>query len=351
MADAWIEIDGSWGEGGGQIVRTSLTLAALVRRPLRLVNMRANREPPGLRAQHLAAVEAIRRITGGKLAGDKIGSQALQFVPGPVRPGSYLFDVGTAGSTSLVLQTVALPLAMAPGDSVVEIIGGTHNPRAPSFEYLQQVWAVWMERIGVFIELQMQRSGFSPKGDGHIVARIKGGCRPADLKPLSLAQRGELQSVTGHSAVANLPFSIAQRQREAVLRELRKVGLDKQAAISIGVLDSPQNGSVCFVRLQYEHGMAGYYSLGARGKPSETVGNEAGEAAARFHASDLMPAVDGYAADQLLLPLALASGVSELTTWPLSSHVQTNAHVIGQIIGRPIEIVGELGGLGTVRVG
>jgi RNA 3'-terminal phosphate cyclase (ATP) len=351
MADTWIEIDGSQGEGGGQIVRTSLTLAALMRRPIRLVNMRANREPPGLRAQHLAAVEAIRRITGGKLVGDKLGSQALQFVPGPVQAGSYLFDVGTAGSTSLVLQTVALPLAMAPGDSVVEVIGGTHNPRAPSFEYLQQVWAAWLERIGISIELQMHKAGFAPKGEGHIVARIKGGCRPADLKPLSLTQRGPLQSVTGLSAVANLPFSIAHRQREAALRELRKVGLDKQAAIAIGVLDSPQNGTTCFVRLQYEHGMAGYYSFGARGKPSETVGGEAGEQAARFHVNDVAPAVDRHAADQLLLPLVLASGVSDLTTWPLSSHVLTNAQVIRQITGRPIEVSGQLDASATIRVG
>jgi RNA 3'-phosphate cyclase len=350
MAGEWIEIDGSQGEGGGQIVRTSLTLAALMRRPIQLANMRASREPLGLRAQHLAAVEAIRRITGGKLAGAKLDSQTLQFIPGPAKAGTYLFDVGTAGSTSLVLQTVALPLAMATGDSVVEVVGGTHNPRAPSFEYLQHVWAVWLGRIGIAVELQMHKAGFAPKGGGHIVARIKGGCQPADLKPLVLAQRGPLQSVTGLSSIANLPFSIAHRQREAALRELRKTGLDKQANIAIGVLDSPQNGTTCFVRLQYEQGLAGYYSLGARGKPSEVVGGEAGEQAARFHTHDLAPAVDGYAADQLLLPLALAPGVSELTTWPLSSHVLTNARVIQQVTGRMVEVAGQIDGPGTIRV-
>lgn len=334
MTAEWIDIDGSQGEGGGQTVRTSLTLAALLCRPARLVNMRANREPPGLRPQHLAAVQAIRRITGGKVAGADLGSQILQFVPGPVQAGKYLFDVGTAGSTALVLQTIALPLAMAAGDSVVEVVGGTHNPRAPSFEYLQHIWAAWLGRMGISVELQMLQAGFAPKGGGHIIARIKGGCRPESLKPLALARRGELQSVSGISAVANLPFGIAHRQREAAQRELRKVGLDKQANIAIGVLESVQNGTTCFVRLAYEHGMAGHYSLGARGKPSEVVGGEAGEQAARFHANELAPSVDSHAADQLLLPLALAPGISDLTTWPLTSHVLTSAQVVQQITGR-----------------
>ncbi len=350
MAADWIEIDGSHGEGGGQIVRTSLTLAALTRQPIRLINMRANREPAGLRAQHLAAVEAIRRVTNGKVQGAQLGSQVLHFVPGPVQAGTYLFDVGTAGSTSLVLQTVALPLAFASAESIVEVVGGTHNPLAPSFEYLRYVWAAWLARIGIQIDLQMVAAGFAPKGGGHLVARIKGGCRTTDLKPLLLNPRGQLRSVTGVSAVANLPLNIAQRQREAALRDLRKAGLDKQANITIGVLESVQNGTTCFVCLEYEQGMAGFYALGARGKPSEAVGGEAGEKAAKFHANERLPAVDHHAADQLLLPLALVPASSEWTTWPLGNHVLTNAQVIQKLTNRHVEVVGQIDGLGTIRI-
>ena len=155
----------------------------------------------------------------------------------------------------------------------------------------------------------------------------------------------------GVSAIANLPFNVAHRQREAALRDLRKAGLDKQAIITIGVLESVQNGTTCFLRLEYEHGMAGFYSLGSRGKPSEVVGSEVGEEAVKFHASELAPAVDRYAADQLLLPLSLAAGRSELTTWPLSSHVLTNAQVIQRLTGRTIEVTGQIDGHGIVRIG
>jgi RNA 3'-terminal phosphate cyclase (ATP) len=196
----------------------------------------------------------------------------------------------------------------------------------------------------------MHKAGFAPKGGGHIVANIKGGCRAQDLKPLLLSRRGDIRSVSGLSAVANLPFNIAHRQREAALREFRKVGLDTPANIAIGVLESDQPGTTCFVRLEYESGLAGFYSLGARGKPSEVVGGEVGQEAVRFHGSQPAPAVDRYAGDQLLLPLALAPGGSELATWPLSSHVLANAQVIRQIAGRALEVTGHVDGPGVIRI-
>jgi len=350
MSADFIEIDGAQGEGGGQIVRTALSLSAATGRPVRLVNMRANRQPPGLRAQHLAAVQAAASICRAKVAGGEMGSQTLQFVPGPVRAGRYRFDVGTAGSACLVLQTVAMPLALADGDSQVEITGGTHNPRSPCFEYLEAVWLHFMRLIGFKIEVSLLRAGFYPKGGGRIAATISGRVSVESLKPLNLTERGDLQAVDGLSAVANLPINVAQRQRQAALRELEKVSLASRASIAIKGLEALDRGTVCFIRLRYERTVTGFFSLGARGKPSEVVGMEAGEAARKFHASEFLPAADRHIADQMLVPLALVPASSEIRVECITNHTLTNAEVIRQMTGRSIRVEGQVDEPGTVRV-
>jgi len=239
---------------------------------------------------------------------------------------------------------------MAAGESLVEVVGGTHNPRAPCYEYLERVWAEFMARIGIVCRTQLHRAGFYPKGGGRLSVQIAGGLAPADLKPLRLVQRGRLQGGTGISAVANLPIKIAERQRQAAVRELRKAQLDRVVSIALTGLEGSDRGSVCFVRLEYEHSVAGFFSLGARGKPADLVGAEAGEAARRFHTARSEPAVDPYAADQLLLPLALSSGSSELATEPLTSHVVTNAQIVQRLTGREIRVVGEVGSPGRIII-
>lgn len=350
MAKDWVEVDGSQGEAGGQIVRTALSLSAVIGKPLRLFNMRANRQPSGLRPQHLAAVEAVKQVTGGSVSGAEVGSHDLEFIPAKLRPGRYRFEVGTAGSASLVLQTVALPLALAGGKSLVEIIGGTHNPRAPCYEYLAGIWAPFMARIGIVCRLRLLRVGFYPKGGGRLLGEILGGCSQADLKPLRLLKRGRLQSVSGLSAVSNLPIKVAERQRQAASRELNKARTDQVPQIILRGVESFDRGSVCFVRLQYEHSAAGFFSLGARGKPAELVGTEAAKAARQFHTEQTAPTVDPYAADQLLLPLALADGSSEFTTAPLTDHIVTNAIIVQQMTGRDVQVVGEVGSPGRVII-
>jgi len=343
-----IEIDGSHGEGGGQIVRTSLTLSAATGVAVRLVNMRANRRPPGLRPQHVAAARAAADVCGADITHLEPGIGEMTFKPGPVQPGEYSWQIGTAGSAPLVLQTVAMPLALAGGTSRVEIVGGTHNPKAPCFEYLDQVWRVWLERMGVDIELAMDSAGFYPKGGGRIIADIAGGVQPDRIRPLHLRQRGELVRMTGVSAVANLPDHIAQRQRTRAAADLKRIGIEAQ--IETAELASIGKGTVCFLRAEFEHSVAGFFGLGAIGKKAELVGHEAAEAARKFCTERSGAAVDPHAADQLIVPLVLAAGASRYRTTALTEHTSTNAAVASQITGRPVRIEGKRGDAGDVVI-
>jgi RNA 3'-terminal phosphate cyclase (ATP) len=276
------------------------------------------------------------------------GVSELTFQPGRLRPGHYVWEVGTAGSACLVLQTVALPLALAGGPSQVEIVGGTHNPRAPCFEYLSMVWVPWLRHMGAAMELQLISAGFYPKGGGKIVARIPGGLRPEDLKPVRIESRGRLIELTGVSAVANLPFSIAHRQRAVAERRLGQVGVTPQ--IRIATFESLGPGTVCFLLARFEHSWAAFFSLGARGKSAETVGYEAAEALRKFCSDPNEPAVDPHAADQLIVPLALAREASSFTTSELTEHTRTNAAVVSRLLERTLELRGEPGRAGCVAI-
>src|SRR5688572_8453404 len=205
-----IDIDGSFGEGGGQILRSSLALSLLSGKPFRLRKIRANRKPkPGLRPQHLAAVRAAAKIGSAQVNGDTVGSSQLTFEPGPVRPGSYRFDIGTAGATALVLHTVYLPLAVTGQPSELVLEGGTHNDKAPSFHFLQTTWRAYMARLGLTLSLEMKRAGFYPRGGGQVIAHIE----PCPvLRPLTLTATVEHSTATVLSGSAGLPAHVASRQ-------------------------------------------------------------------------------------------------------------------------------------------
>ncbi|MDT8388104.1 MAG: RNA 3'-terminal phosphate cyclase [Thiogranum sp.] len=338
-----IDIDGSMGEGGGQVLRSALSLAALTGQPVRLTRIRANRSKPGLGFQHHAAVQAAARISHAQVEGDRIGSQTVHFAPGPVTPGEYHFDIGTAGATSLVLQTLLLPLALAPAASYLTVTGGTHVPLSPCFHYLDWHWRVLLTRLGVPFGLDMTMAGFYPQGGGELHVRMPGSAQPGALR---LCERGRLLRVRGLSAVANLPDDIAARQRRQALRQLR--GLDCEIAISLESLPARSRGTLLLLLAEFEHSQACFFALGARGKRAEQVADEAVEELLTFLAND--GAVDRWLADQLLLPLACAGEMSVLRTSEVTLHLQTNAEVIMKFLPMQIRIEGDLGRPATIRV-
>jgi len=347
-----LTIDGSQGEGGGQVLRTSLALAAALRdrggpASLRIVNIRARRPRPGLQPQHLAAVRAAAEVCGGALTGAARDSTELTFRPGAARAGAYRFDIGTAGSATLVCQTVLPALLCADGDSEVTVSGGTHNPFAPCFEYLRDVFGTLAEAAGASFASAMARMGFYPAGGGEVTCRIRGVGGGAQLGGVKLLTRGEPRAVEGLSAAAEaLPAHIVRRQADRAAERLRGEGLPVAMRRLRGPARSP--GTVVFLRAIFSRGVAGSFALGKRGKPAERVADEAVDDLLAFLAAP--GATDPHAADQLITLLALAPGASELTTTAVTGHLLTNAEVVRQVAGRAVTVEGAAGEPGRVLV-
>ncbi len=240
MKTAMIDIDGAKGEGGGQILRSALTtLALMTDRHFRIQNIRARRSKPGLRPQHLASVNAAASVGQAQVEGARLGSREIEFQPSSIHPGSYHFEIPTAGSTSLVLQTVFLPLSAADSPSEIEIIGGTHVPWSPCFHYLEANWLPAMRLQGFRADLALEIAGFYPQGGGRIRALIQP--LKKRIAPLRRLQRGNLQRIRGLSTVSNLPESIAQRQQNRAVKKL--ADLDCPVEIEAKTLPSPGKGS------------------------------------------------------------------------------------------------------------
>ena len=340
-----VEIDGSMGEGGGQVLRSSLSLSILTGKPFRITSIRANRDRPGLRPQHLMALRSAARISKAIVSGDRVGSTAITFEPGPVQPGKYLFDIGTAGATSLVMQTLLLPLALADGSSTVTIHGGTHVPWSPCFHYLDWSWRPLLNRIGVEFGLELQMAGFYPHGGGQIAAYIPGGSR---IHGLRLCQRGRLLGIRGISAIADLPREIAERQRNQALKRLDELPDSPECVIEITSLPTRSKGTLLLLLAEFEQGRACFFALGARGKRADKVADEAVDALVGFLATDAT--VDQHIADQLLLPLALADSGSEFITSRVTGHLMTNAGVIRQFLQVDIRIDADCGAPSRVNI-
>jgi RNA 3'-phosphate cyclase len=338
-----IQIDGSWGEGGGQILRSALTLSVITDKAMHISNIRARRRKPGLMAQHLKAVEAAAAVGNARVEGALPGSTALVFEPHGIHPGEYYFDIGTAGSTSLVLQSILLPLAAAQKVSCITISGGTHVPWSPCFHYLDMHWLPYLRRIGLEAELKMERAGFYPRGGGFIRASIF----PAKtFSTLRLTERGKLKKIFCLSAVANLGLSVAERQSRQALQRLSGCGGKIEAKnVSIPGLGK---GTMLLILAEFECSSCCYCALGERGKRAERVADEAADAFEAFLATD--GAIDEYLADQLLLPLAFAAGRSELRTNKVTQHLATNGWVIKHFLPVEIVIEGEIGRPGLVCI-
>jgi RNA 3'-terminal phosphate cyclase (ATP) len=267
----------------------------------------------------------------------------LTFVPQEVRAGRYHFDIGTAGSTSLLLQAIFVPLALSKGTSSLLLSGGTHVPNSPCFHYLQLNWLAFMHRIGYEAEITLEQAGFYPAGGGSVRATI----RPSrSRRPLNLTSRGVLRKIEGLSGVANLEVEIATRQKHQALRRLEpQIKATKIKSIK---LPSPGKGTFLLLKADFEHSQCCYYALGAPGKRAEVVADEAVDALEEFLETD--GAVDQYMADQLLLPLAFVNESSEIRTARVTQHLMTNAQILRMFLPVEIEIQGDVGKPGTVSV-
>jgi RNA 3'-terminal phosphate cyclase (ATP) len=339
-----LEIYGASGEGGGQILRSSLTLSLLTSQPFHLRNIRARRAKPGLQPQHLMSVRAAATIGQAEIRGASLGSTDLVFEPGEVVPGNYTFAIGTAGATSLVLHTVYLPLALRTSTpSTLTLTGGTHVNASPCFHFLDVTWRAYLEHIGLRARVELRRPGFYPRGCGVVLAHIQ----PCErIRGLQLESCGEASQVRGISSVAGLPDSIAERQARRALRRLRETGLDAELREEHWD-DGP--GTVVTVVLNTSPAPTLFFGLGARGKPAERVADEAVEQLIEYLAVQ-PPAIDTHSADQLVLPLAFAEGPSRFRVAQVTRHLLTNISVIRSFVGREIRCDGDEGEPGIVRI-
>lgn len=342
-----VRLDGSMGEGGGQVLRSALTLSLLTGTPFRLERVREGRPRPGLAPQHRTAVAAAAAVGSARVEGAVVGSREVAFAPGTVQPGRYAFAVGTAGSASLVFQAVALPLALAGAPSAVRVGGGTHVPWSPCFDYLEGQWLPTLRRVGFDLDVHLARAGFHPRGGGELRAAIRP-VAAGSLRPLRLVERGQLREVRVYSAVAGLSPDVGERQARRARERLEVLG----APVTVRTvrLSGPSPGTVVVVRAVHADGGCCATALGERGKPAERVADEAVDRVLAFEAAP--GAVDPYLADQLLHPLALAPGRSEFTTTRVTRHLTTNAAVLGSFLpGVEVEVAGEEGAPGRVRIG
>lgn len=319
-----IHIDGSYGEGGGQVLRTSLSLATITNTPLRIDRIRAKRKKPGLAAQHLTCVRAAAALCNAELHGDAIGSTTLEFIPQtPTQTGDYTFDVTTAGAVSLIVQTVLMPLALVKGDSAVTLRGGTHVAFSPPVPYIQHVYLPTIARMKVSAELNLVKWGWYPRGGGEIELRVTGGNL---VEGIEILERGNLRQVRGLAVVTDLPSHIPQRMANRAENVLRDAGIkaNVQPLRERGVAP----GTGIFLTAEYENSLTGFGALGRKGLPSDEVADMACEELLQFHETGA--AIDPHLADQLLLPAALASGNSQYQVSEITLHLTTNAWAIEQ---------------------
>ncbi len=340
-----VEIDGCQGEGGGQILRTALTLAAVSGRGFRLERIRARRLRPGLRPQHLAAVRAATLACGAEVHGAFDGSPDLRFVPGAPAAGDFSFDIGTAGSAVLVLQSVLPILASAGSASRIGILGGTHVPRSPSFHFLARNWRPVVESLGLSIRPTLARVGFAPKGEGRIDCQVTPWRRPGSL---DLGRRGPLLEVRGVAGASHLRGGVARRAAEAarkLLWEARRIESDWE----ILELNAASPGSFVQVEAVFEPGRAAFAALGERGQRPELTAERVTRRLLRF-IEDEAAVVDPCLADQLVVPLAAARGGGRLATSEVTSHLETVAGVL-RLFDVPAATWGRRGGPGGLEVG
>jgi RNA 3'-terminal phosphate cyclase (ATP) len=323
-----VEIDGSMGEGGGQILRTALALSAITGKPMRVYNIRARRDNPGLRPQHLTAVKAIAQICNARVKGAEVGSMTLEFYPSAIKGGSYIFDVGTAGSVPLVLQALLPVLAFADKPVIVKIRGGTDVPMAPTIDYVREVLARLTETLGYRFTVRVERRGHYPKGGGMVTVTVDQ--PPGGFKPRDFTERGELREIALRSHAVKLPRHVAERQANsatAILRE--KLRVEPKVEIEHGE-DTLGPGSGITIWAIFDNTVMGSDSLGAPGKRAEIVGEEAAIKLVEDVATGAT--LDRHASDMIPLYLALAKGTSRIHGAKLTLHTITVLELLKQTL-------------------
>ncbi|MDI6884168.1 MAG: RNA 3'-terminal phosphate cyclase [Hadesarchaea archaeon] len=345
-----IEVDGSVGEGGGAVLRTALALSAVSQHPIHIFNVRAKRKKPGLQPQHLRGVEALAKLTNARVEGMELNSTELVFEPGAIEGGRYHVDIGTAGSTTLILQILMPAATFARKPIEVEITGGTDNPMAIPIDFLKNVTMPTLQKMGYQGEVECVRRGHYPRGGGIVRARIE----PVEkLRALKLTKPGRVICVAGVAHCVRLPAHIATRMAHAASMALVKAGHTKVniKAESYSPTQDPHLGPGTGITLWAETeggAILGASSLGERGKPAERVGGEAAESLLTQLQTGC--AVDRHLTDQLVPYLALAEGTSEITSVELTSHALTNIALLEQIMGVKFDVKGDLGHPGRIRV-
>lgn len=319
-------VDGSLGEGGGQILRTALALSAVTGQPFRISRLRAARSRPGLLRQHLTAVRAAAEVSAAEVEGAALGSLEVVFRPGPVSPGAYRFDVGSAGSAMLVLQTVLPPLLLASGPSRLDLAGGTHNPSAPPFDFVARAFLPLVGRMGATVKARLDRHGFYPAGGGTATVEI---CPFGGLAPLELVERGPVRSTRVRALLARLPHHVGERELEVLRREETLAG----SRFEVEEVPSAGPGNAVVVEVEARGLTEVVTAFGARGVAAEEVARRAAAETRRYLTADV--AVGEHLADQLLLPCAVAGG-GRFTTLALTPHFTTNVEVIRRFL--PVQV-------------
>ncbi len=326
-------IDGSQGEGGGQIIRSALALSAVSGQPLRIHDIRARRSKPGLRRQHLVAVQAIAQICQAEVTNAAVGARELTFQPGSISAGEYRFDIGSAGSTTLVFQTILPALLLADGPSQVTLIGGTHNPLAPPFDFLQLCYLPILRKLGITVTAELIRPGFYPVGGGQLRFRVT---PHPSWRSLQLCDRGELLSPVVRAVVAGLPKHIAQRECDTIAKA---TGWPASAFHVQALADPVGPGNVVTIELACEGITELFTGFGRRGVPAERVALEALQPAQQY--LDSAACVGPHLADQLLLPIALsvhfAGHASRFRTPPLTGHAITHIDILQRFLSVRID--------------
>jgi RNA 3'-terminal phosphate cyclase (ATP) len=326
-----ISIDGSHNEGGGQILRTALTLSLATRTPFRIDKIRAGRKRPGLLRQHLTAVEAARQISAAEVRGAEINSQELTFVPQDVIPGDYHFSIGTAGSTTLVLQTVLPVLMLASKPSMLTLEGGTHNPAAPPYDFVERAYVPLINRLGAQVRTELLMAGFFPAGGGRLKITIE---PPSELRPLELASRGDIRRRSARALVANLPRSIAERELAVVEKKLGWEASNMMAEI----VPSHGPGNIVLLEVECANVTEVFTGFGERNVRAEIVADRVVTETRQYLAANV--GAGQHLADQLLVPMALMRG-GTFTTLPLSRHSETNIDTIAKFISAKIRVCTE----------